>query len=444
MQGFFGKGSLSKGCPNVTKRKIPISVVYESQWKRRKMWMQSLNNLLETSKKSNQNPEDDVVVIDNKENCAEKMEVDNMKSGLLQNNSCMTEQKLTKTTKDNMVDIENEKSYAIEQNEIDIEKNRSQDQDLTKTQERASTTNGNQDNESSKNKSNEISEDNMVDINKKSNDVEVIDVDNEKNNSQDKSINGEEEPSKRCENGDNTDCTIKPVKSNNEKIEVDSEKNNLYEIDEKPSKTSENEDMGISKVLPDTGSDMKENIREQESQKEANDGNKNEEIIKCPVDNIHNENGSKGETIDVSYQVKQDSTSNEVVNNQSKCVEKINRSNYTEKGTLNLNEVLVIPDLNGELEQYFLNLKPYIEEEKVKTAIEVLYLSLEEAFFLSYACNCLQIFDLTSNVLQIRDMWLLFQESQPDFIEKYVAYHYFRAKGWVVKSGTKFGGDFCK
>lgn len=41
-------------------------------------------------------------------------------------------------------------------------------------------------------------------------------------------------------------------------------------------------------------------------------------------------------------------------------------------------------------------------------------------------------------------MWKLFRNAQSGFVDRYIGYHYFRAKGWVVKAGTKYGGDFCK
>lgn len=41
-------------------------------------------------------------------------------------------------------------------------------------------------------------------------------------------------------------------------------------------------------------------------------------------------------------------------------------------------------------------------------------------------------------------MWNTFQNVQPFFVERYATYHYFRARGWVVKPGLKYGGDFCK
>lgn len=73
--------------------------------------------------------------------------------------------------------------------------------------------------------------------------------------------------------------------------------------------------------------------------------------------------------------------------------------------------------------------------------VEQLHLALEEAFFLSFAVNCLEVYH-NDQLLDSRTMWTSFQEVQSNFVERYVAYHYFRAKGWVVRSGIKYGGDF--
>lgn len=107
-------------------------------------------------------------------------------------------------------------------------------------------------------------------------------------------------------------------------------------------------------------------------------------------------------------------------------------------------KVLVLADSDDEdIERVVRDPKPHIEDEPVKTAVETLNLTLEEAFFLQYALGCLQVIDM-SGPLTILQTWQKFGESKSDFIESYIVYHYFRSKGWVVKSGHKFGGDFCK
>lgn len=103
--------------------------------------------------------------------------------------------------------------------------------------------------------------------------------------------------------------------------------------------------------------------------------------------------------------------------------------------------LLVLPDSDSDYEGYLDNDCPRLEEEPFPVH-ETLHLTLEEAFFLSFGLGCLQVIDLFGNCLSLDGMWQLFCKSQKDFIQKYVTYHYFRSKGWVVKPGIKFGGDF--
>ncbi|XP_053932375.1 tRNA-splicing endonuclease subunit Sen2 isoform X2 [Cuculus canorus] len=71
---------------------------------------------------------------------------------------------------------------------------------------------------------------------------------------------------------------------------------------------------------------------------------------------------------------------------------------------------------------------------------EYLQLSLEEAFFLVYALGCLSIY-YDEEPLTILKLWEFFSEVKPDFKTTYMAYHYFRSKGWVPKVGLKYGTD---
>ncbi|KAH9496192.1 hypothetical protein Btru_010442 [Bulinus truncatus] len=73
---------------------------------------------------------------------------------------------------------------------------------------------------------------------------------------------------------------------------------------------------------------------------------------------------------------------------------------------------------------------------------ENLLLTLEEAFFLSFGLGCLCVTDNDQKKLSLTQMWHKFQELKDQFIPHYVVYHYFRSKGWVPKSGLKFGCDF--
>lgn len=71
---------------------------------------------------------------------------------------------------------------------------------------------------------------------------------------------------------------------------------------------------------------------------------------------------------------------------------------------------------------------------------EYLQLSLEEAFFLAYALGCLSIY-YEKEPLTIVRLWQAFTAVQPAFRTTYMAYHYFRSKGWVPKVGLKYGTD---
>lgn len=46
--------------------------------------------------------------------------------------------------------------------------------------------------------------------------------------------------------------------------------------------------------------------------------------------------------------------------------------------------------------------------------------------------------------LSIVKLWEVFSEVKPDFRTTYMAYHYFRGKGWVPKVGLKYGTDLCE
>ncbi|XP_043834895.1 tRNA-splicing endonuclease subunit Sen2 [Dromiciops gliroides] len=72
---------------------------------------------------------------------------------------------------------------------------------------------------------------------------------------------------------------------------------------------------------------------------------------------------------------------------------------------------------------------------------EYLQLGLEEAFFLVYALGCLNIY-YEEEPLTILKLWEAFHLVQPTFRATYMAYHYFRSKGWVPKVGLKYGTDF--
>lgn len=73
---------------------------------------------------------------------------------------------------------------------------------------------------------------------------------------------------------------------------------------------------------------------------------------------------------------------------------------------------------------------------------EYLQLSLCEAVFLSYALGCLIVRDSEGRALSSARLWASCRANQTDFIASYVAYHHLRSKGWVVRSGEKYGVEY--
>jgi tRNA-splicing endonuclease subunit Sen2 len=87
---------------------------------------------------------------------------------------------------------------------------------------------------------------------------------------------------------------------------------------------------------------------------------------------------------------------------------------------------------------------------------EHIQLTLEEAFFLSYALGALNILDPeTKSPISNLDLFYLFRKTSyfpplanpslsPDdpFMTNYVVYHHFRSLGWVLRSGIKFSVDY--
>ncbi|XP_071804336.1 uncharacterized protein [Asterias amurensis] len=73
---------------------------------------------------------------------------------------------------------------------------------------------------------------------------------------------------------------------------------------------------------------------------------------------------------------------------------------------------------------------------------EHLQLKLEEAFFLSYGLGCLSVLDDNKKALDLTEMWQAFCSRQENFVANYIAYHYYRSKGWVPRDGVKYGAHF--
>lgn len=81
-----------------------------------------------------------------------------------------------------------------------------------------------------------------------------------------------------------------------------------------------------------------------------------------------------------------------------------------------------------------------------------LQLCCVEAFFLTFGLGCLLVnrsnFSLSTTTRErccnicIDDLWSVFCSYDKEFPYQYAVYHHFRSKGYVVKTGTKFGVDF--
>lgn len=72
------------------------------------------------------------------------------------------------------------------------------------------------------------------------------------------------------------------------------------------------------------------------------------------------------------------------------------------------------------------------------------YLLLEEAFFLYYTLECLKIHDENGSVISVPECWKQFNGLKENFPFLYAAYHYYRSKGWIVKLGNQYGGNYGK
>jgi tRNA-splicing endonuclease subunit Sen2 len=95
---------------------------------------------------------------------------------------------------------------------------------------------------------------------------------------------------------------------------------------------------------------------------------------------------------------------------------------------------------------------PELTVEETPENMEHLQLSLQEAFFLAWTTSCLLIREPESGEpISLPDFWTKCQtlwsplqlgRIDNPFLVHYVAYHHFRALGWVVKSGIKFCVDY--
>lgn len=78
---------------------------------------------------------------------------------------------------------------------------------------------------------------------------------------------------------------------------------------------------------------------------------------------------------------------------------------------------------------------------------EYLQLGSEEAFYLVQELGELTVWTTPTegaspHICSPAELWCTFREANCRFLERYIAYRYFRQKGWVPKSGLKCGVDF--
>ncbi|KAL7301655.1 hypothetical protein TKK_0005659 [Trichogramma kaykai] len=171
--------------------------------------------------------------------------------------------------------------------------------------------------------------------------------------------------------------------------------------------------------------DMKDNQIHEES---CEADTENDEVI---LDSTEEEDTSG--TLDEHYQIyNQFMTNGEVWTMDN---------NFSKEHSELQGKLLVLEDSDSDTdENYLINCKPRIKNENFPV-IETLHLTFAETFFLAYGLGCLNVIDLDGKILSLREFWDYLNKN-PNFLHNYVTYHYFRSKGWIVKSGLKYGGDF--
>lgn len=85
-----------------------------------------------------------------------------------------------------------------------------------------------------------------------------------------------------------------------------------------------------------------------------------------------------------------------------------------------------------------------VSMDTIQPGIEYLQLSGEEALYLCHEVGCLQVVSPDQNATTYSpvELWNLFRTQSPHFVELYVTYCYYRRKGWVPKSGLKYGMQY--
>jgi len=95
------------------------------------------------------------------------------------------------------------------------------------------------------------------------------------------------------------------------------------------------------------------------------------------------------------------------------------------------------------------------------TGHHTIRLGLDEAFYMSYTLNNLTVFDLVPNnnsnntttlttssttsaakQLDHTQLWQRCRSLRSDFLPMYLAYHHYRSKGWIARTGQQYGADY--
>ncbi|XP_067622713.1 tRNA-splicing endonuclease subunit Sen2 [Eurosta solidaginis] len=83
-----------------------------------------------------------------------------------------------------------------------------------------------------------------------------------------------------------------------------------------------------------------------------------------------------------------------------------------------------------------------VTKEKMTVNNECLTLELEESGFLAYFLGVLSICDFEDQEIQWTEFAHAAKSLYPNYLENLAAYMYLKSKGWIIKSGIKFGGNF--
>lgn len=201
---------------------------------------------------------------------------------------------------------------------------------------------------------------------------------------------------------------------------------NKQEVKKPSEKSTNNENSEVVKELHSLFKELlKNNIIRR-------DNNEYESTVDCVIEtqNVDRELLKKSENLNIAKYCMEFDKNVEISEND------LNNLKFPNKS------VIILPDSDNEKDDYFEDIKPKlcIDESDL---CETLILSLEEAYFLSFGLGCLQIVNESGTKLTLEESWNLFCQAKPNFFINFAVYHHFRSKGWIVKPGIKFGGDFC-